>query len=214
MLNVDEPYRSNVKIAENMFTYNRAVGQAAGNNGGGVICVRNASVSVTVVENQFSHNVAAGDAGVLLVDDESDITISKCTFNNNTAGSNGGVLYTYFYPTTYTISSSSFTNNQAGGDGGVMFVGRASSKVKVTKSSFSYNSATGRGGAIAIAGSTLHINGASLCEKNTAKLGRVISACMSNVVITNPTISSAPDPIYSYCTLYECSNLTYTFSKP
>ena len=117
-----------------------------------------------------------------------------------------------FDPTNYTISSSSFTNNQAGGDGGVIFVGRASSKVKVTNSIFSYNSATGRGGAIAITGSTLHINGASLC-KNTAKLGRVISACRSNVVITNPTISSTPDPTNSFCTLYDCSNSTYIFSK-
>ena len=83
-----------------------------------------------------------------------------------------------------------------------MFVERANSQVKVTNSIFSYNSATGRGGAIAIAGSTLYINGASLCKKNTAKLGRVISACTSNVVITNPTIPSAPDPIYSFCTLY------------
>ena len=158
--------------------------------------------------------MAAGDAGVLLVDYESNITISKCTFDNNTAGINGGVLYTYFYPTNYTISSSSFTNNQAGVDGGVMFVGRASSKVKVRKSIFSYNSATGRGGAIAIAGSTLHINSARLCEKNTAKLGRVISACKSKVIITNPKIPSVPDPIYSFCTLYDCSNSTYTFSKP
>ena len=214
VLDVDDPlgYCSAVKIVGNTFTYNRAVGQVAGNNRGGVICVRNASVSV--LESQFSHNMAAGDAGVLLVDYESDITISKCTFDNNTAGINGGVLYTYFYPTNYTISSSSFTNNQAGGDGGVMFVGRASSKVKVIKSIFSYNSATGRGGAIAIAGSTLHINKASLCKKNTAKLGRVISACKSKVIITNPKIPSAPDPIYSICTLYDCSNSTYTFFKP
>ena len=152
---------------------------------------------------------------MLLVDYESNITISKCTFENNIAKSNGGVLYTYFYPTNYTISSSSFTNNQCKlvvMDRGVIFVGRASSEVKVTNSIFSYNNATGRGGAIAIAGSTLHINGASLCE-NTAKLGRVISACRSNVVITNLTISSTPDPTNSFCTLYDCSNSTYIFSK-
>ena len=103
VLSVDKPYRNNAKIVGNTFSYNRAVGQAAGNNGGGVICVRSASVSV--LENQFSHNVAAGDAGVLLVDYESNITISKCTFNNNIAKSNGGVLYTYFDPRGGTKAS-------------------------------------------------------------------------------------------------------------
>ena len=95
VLSVDEPYRSIAKIIGNTFSYNKAVGQTAGSNGGGVICVKNASVSV--LENTFSHNVAAGDAGVIQVD-KSDITIiTKCVFSNNIAGSNGGVLYTHIF---------------------------------------------------------------------------------------------------------------------
>ena len=207
VMDIDKLYRSNAKVVGNTFTYNRATGQDAENNGGGVLCVRNASV--TVLASSFSHNLATGYAGVLQVD-ESDITIEKCTFKNNTAGSNGGVLYSYFYPANYIIIDSLFTNNQAGGDGGVMFVGRAGSQVKVAGvSTFSYNSAKGRGGAIAIAGSTLYINGASLCKKNSAKLGRVISACKSKVVVS-PKLPSTTDPDYSFCTLYACSNATYT----
>ena len=200
-VDVDEFYHGSAKVVSSTFSHNRAAGQIAGSNGGGVVCLRNASVSV--LESNFSHNIAAGEAGVLKVD-ESDITVKKCTFNNNTAGSNGGVFYTYFYPTSYTISTSFFTNNLAGGDGGVMFVGRAGSLLKVTNSTFSCNSATGRGGVVAIAGSTMYINGANMCKKNTAKLGTVVSACKSKVVISNPTLPAKPDPIYSFCSLYGC----------
>ena len=49
---------------------------------------------------------------------QSDTDITDFEFSNSTAESNGGVLYTYSYPTKYTIISSSFSNDQAGGDGG------------------------------------------------------------------------------------------------
>ena len=82
--------------------------------------------------------------------DESDVIIKRSMFNNNTAGGNGGVFHTYFYPTSYTIIHTFVTNNQAGGDGGVMYVGRAGSLVRINQSTFGFNHVTGRGGAIAI----------------------------------------------------------------
>ena len=139
--------------------------------------------------------------------DESDVTVKGSTFSNNTAGGDGGVFYTYMYSTSYTITQTSFTNNQADGDGGAMYVGRAGSQVKVSQTTFGINRAAGRGGAIAIAGSTLYINTASI-YKNTAKLGGVASACKSNVKISDPNIRAKPDPVYSYCTLYDSSNAT------
>ena len=63
---------SSIDVIGNTFTYNKAVGEVAGSNRGGVLCVRNASVSLQ--ENRFSHNLAAGDAGVLHVD-ECDVSI-------------------------------------------------------------------------------------------------------------------------------------------
>ena len=204
VIDVDEFYHHYVSITENTFIYNKAVGQVSGNNGGGVICIRNASF--LVLDNYFSHNSAAGDGGVIQVD-ESNIIIERSTFKNNTAEENGGVLYTYAYPTRYTIINSIFTNNQAGGDGGVMYVGRAGSHVTVNQSTFGFNNATNRGGVIAIIGSTLGMNGANIFE-NTAELGEVISACNSDVTITNPEIPVSPDPIYSFCTLYNSSNTT------
>ena len=203
-IDVGDFYHYNTTFTGNTFTYNRAVGRVAGNNGGGVICIRNASVSV--LDNNFSHNSAAGDAGVLRVD-ESDVTVERSIFSNNIAGGNGGVFHTYFYPTSYTITQTSFTGNQAGGDGGVMYVGRAGSQVRIQQTTFGVNHASGRGGAIAIAGSRLYINTASIYE-NTAKLGGVASACKSSVKISNRKIRTKPDPIYKYCTLYDSLNTT------
>ena len=198
---VAEFYHYHVNITGNAFTYNRHIS----GNEGGVICIRNASV--LVLDNNFSHNSAAGNAGVIHVD-ESDIIIKRSIFRNNTAGRNGGVLHTYFYPTRYTIINSTFTNNQAGGDGGVMYVGRAGSRVTMNQGSFSFNSATNRGGVIAIVGSTLEINRAVIFD-NTAESGDVISACNSNVKFNNnPILLANQDPTYSFCLLYNNSNVT------
>ena len=128
--------------------------------------------------------------------EESDVIIERSTFRNNTVENNGGVLHTYFYPTSYTIIDSSFTNNQARSNGGVMYAGRAGSHVTICQSTFEYNIALYRGGVIFIIGSTLEINGASILG-NTAEIGEVINACSSNVTITNPDheVSVSQEPV-------------------
>ena len=210
VMDIDEFYHYHVNFIGNTFTYNRAVGLVAGNNGGGVICIRNASISL--MDNNFSHNTATGDAGVIRVD-ESDVTVQRSIFSNNTAGGDGGVFHTYFYPSTYTISHSSFTDNQAGGDGGVMYVGRASSHVDISQSMFTFNNATNRGGVLAVIGTTVRINGATISD-NTAQLGEVVSACNSNVTISDPQLSPTQDPVYSFCSLYDSSNETVSRTTP
>jgi hypothetical protein len=184
VIEITELYHTNINITGNTFTYNRAIDLIPGNNGGGVICARNASVFV--VDNNFSHNSADGDAGVIKAD-ESQIIIERSIFSNNTAGGNGGALQTYLYPTNYTIVNSSFTDNQAGGDGGAMYIGRAGSHVTVYGSTFSDNYAAERGGVIAIIGSILQLNRASIYE-NFARTGEVVNSCSSNVTIVNPVV--------------------------
>ena len=203
-LDVRQFYHPHVNITANTFTHNRAAGTLAGSNGGGVICIRNASIFI--LDNNFSHNSAAGNGGVLRVD-ESDVTVERSVFDNNTAGDDGGVFYTYFYPTTYTITHSTFTNNQAGGDGGVMYVGREDSQVTIHQSTFSSNTAADRGGVIAVVGSTLHLHGASVVE-NSAELGEVVSACNSNVTTTNPEIPETQDLTHPSCFLYGNSTVS------
>ena len=197
-MKIDEFYHYCVSITGNIFTYNRAIQVTSGNKGGGVLCIRNASISI--LDNDFSHNSAARGAGVIQVD-ESDIIIKRSIFRNNRAGGNGGVLHTYFYPTRYTITNSSFINNQAGGDGGVMYVGRAGSLMTFSQSTFVFNSAKNRGGVFAVIGSFLKISQASTFE-NTAKLGKMVSACNSHVITENPAFPIRRDPIYSFCVLF------------
>ena len=207
VLAVTEFYHYSVIITGNAFTHNRALDPVPGNIGGGVICSRNASMIVS--DNNFTNNSAAGDAGVMNVD-ESDIIIERSIFSNNMAGGNGGVLHTYFYPTRYSIINSYFIDNQAGGDGGVMYVGRAGSHVTISQSMCTFNSATNRGGVIAIIGSTLEIDRAIIFGNTAhAESGDVISACNSDVTfINNPVLLPTPDPTYSFCFLYNNSNVT------
>ena len=141
--------------------------------------------------------------------DESDVIIERSIFSNNTAGGNGGVLHTYFYPTVYTIIDSSFTNNRAGSDGGVMYVGRAGSHVTISQSIFSFNNATERGGVIAIIGSNLEINSGSIFE-NYAAMGEIVSACNSIVTIYNAGFHIIQDPTYSFCSLYDHGTTSVT----
>ena len=206
-MKVDEFYHYHVRIIGNIFTYNRAIQVISRNKGGGVICIRNASI--LVLDNIFSHNSAVGDAGVILVD-ESDIIIERSIFSNNSAGGNGGVLYTYFYPTKYSIIDSSFIGNQAGGYGGVLFVIRAGSHVTISLSTFGFNNATSRGDIIIIVGSTLEINRTNIFE-NAAE--EVIFACNSNVTITSPgLVSAGQDSIYSVCFVYDSLNTTVSWT--
>ena len=198
VMKVNEFYHYRVNIIGNTFTYNRATQIISKNKGGGVMCIRNASLSI--VDNTFCHNSAAGGAGVIQVD-ESDIIIERSIFSNNRAGANGGVLLTYSYPTRYSIINSSFTNNQAGGDGGVMYIGRADSQVTFSQSTFSFNNARNRGGVVAIIGSFLKLSQASTFE-NTARLGNVVSACNSHTITENPALPVRWDPIYSFCGLF------------
>lgn len=202
-MQIDQVYHYSATFIGNTFTHNRAIGKVAGSDRGGVICIRKASA--LILDNIFHHNTAAGDAGVLQVE-ESVVTIKRSRFDNNAAGGNGGVLHTDSLLTNYTIIQSFFTYNQAGGDGGVMYVGRAGSQVKIHKGVFGYNHAIDRGGVITINGSVLQISGASICKKNFAELGGVISACKSTVRISNTKISITPDPTCPFCTLYDCTS--------
>lgn len=193
-----------INITGNTFMYNRAVGQIAGSNEGGVACIRNASV--VAFNSTFSYNSATGDAGVLRAE-ESNVALKSCQFSKNSAKGDGGVLHTFVYPTSYFITQTSFTSNQAGGNGGAAYTGVANSQIFIDQSTLAFNQASARGGAIAVAGSTLKVTQASIYS-NSAKLGSVVSACKSSVYITNPKVQPRKDPVYPFCTLYDGFNKT------
>ena len=124
----------NITFENSMFINNLATTYS-----GGVLCIRNASISVD--NCTFSHNRAAGNAGVLAVDD-STVTIHDSTFDNNTTGANGEVVAIEYFRTSLSISHTSFTNNQGAKQGGVMYVGRKGSQVKISRSTVNFNNAS------------------------------------------------------------------------
>ena len=193
-LSVDNFQHHSVRFNRTIFTYNAA---NSNNARGGVMCIRNASISV--LDSTFSHNTAAGNAGVFAVDD-SHFNIRRVSFENNTAQANGGVIATEFVRTILSISQTSFTNNQASEDGGVMYMGRKGSQVKISKSGIGSNSAT-RGGVIAILGSSLEITETDIFN-STADAGEAISACSSDVTVSEQLLASM-DPVYPVCMLFD-----------
>ena len=201
---VDETYQYSINLTGITFTQNRAIGPSAGNNEGGAMCLRNASI--LIVDSNFNKNSAKGDSGAIKIE-ESDVTIKGSIFSNNFAGGDGGAFHTLVYPSTYSVSLTTFTNNMAGGSGGAIYVGTANSQVIIDQSTFSFNKAPSRGGAISVAGNTLKLTQSSIYS-NTAKYGGVASACKSSVYITNPKVKSYPDPMYPDCTLYDSTNTT------
>ena len=196
VVKIDNLDHRSVRLTGSTFTLNRATGNS---EGGAVMCVSNASITLTA--STFSYNHAALHAGVLMAED-SDVRVERCTFVNNSAESNGGVAYTTINPTTYSIRLSTFLNNSAGRDGGVLYVGRANSRVSVERSSCGSNHAVNRGGLAAIVGSSLSIDDFTNIYGNTASFGGAISACNSHV--TAPAeLAASEDSTNSVCQLYD-----------
>ncbi len=170
---------------------------------GGVACI-NGSV-IYIIDSNFTENQAAGHAGVLHVEN-STLLIKRSIFSGNRVQCNGGVIFTMLSSVAIAIERSSFTYNQAGGDGGVIYirsVGKSgSSQVIAEESMFGFNNATKRGGVIAITGGQVGIE-KSQFYNNTAELGGVISACISEIKV-QMKLRVMDDPSNpQLCTLYD-----------
>ena len=83
ILNINDLRHCSVKFIDSSFVNN-----SANASSGGVLCIRNASISVQNVT--FSHNGVAENGGVFAVDDI-EMIIQNSFFYNNVAGINGGV---------------------------------------------------------------------------------------------------------------------------
>ena len=182
-----------------------------------------------IIRSIFSHNSAVTNGGSICTLPRAiarKLSISDSTFNDNYAGSDGGVLSTehwFYYPyniiywdiypehITADISNSSFTNNHAGRNGGVMYVTKlpyVGNHVRVTGSTFGFNSAASKGGSIAVNGSELKITDATIFN-NSADIGSFISACNSNVSINDLTeLFQYKDPSFPECMFYSSTEPT------
>ena len=208
IIDVDKFFHENINFTSSIFTYNRATGEMPI---GEITCIRNATVFI--VNSTLSHNSAAQHAGVFSIDG-GIVTIVESSFINNSAGGDGGVMYTYYYPTIYSIYGSTFSQNTAGDDGGVLFVGRADSEVRIYNSLFTDNNAIDRGGIITIVAGTVMINRTNLLG-NTATSGGIISACNSRISVENARdLQMRVDPVSPICMYYSGDVDRYDLSIP
>ena len=180
VVDIDNIQHRRVDFFRSTFTSNRATGTGT-TDGGGVLCVSIASISLT--DCTFNDNFAQ-HGGVLNVDD-SNINMDRCYFIRNTANRMGGVAYTNVNPATYSVRLSIFSENLALGDGGALYLGIVRSQVNIVRSSFGSNSAGNRGGMVAINGSQLVIDNQTNIFDNTADMGPAISACNSELVTSS-----------------------------
>ena len=79
-----------------------------------------------------------------------------------------------------------------------MYLRRKGTKAKISRSTIGFNNAT-RGGFATVHGSLLEITTSNIFN-NTAETGEVISACSSDISVSDQ-FNIAKDPVYSVCTL-------------
>lgn len=170
--------------------------------GGGVAFIQNTSLSIS--NCVFNNNIAGSDGGVLDMT-YSSVSIQQSSLSYNSADNNGGVFYGRKYSTNFTIEQAVFEHNIAT-NGGVFYVRRFNSNIKLAQASFIDNHATNQGGVMDIRGVTLEVDRNSFIANNTANnSGDVISACLSHV--TTYGLVVLPDPVYPmYCSLYQEGN--------
>ncbi len=101
----------------------------------------------TVTGCTFRNNSAYYGGGVYMNSGVDEQTISECTFDNNTSSFGGG-LYNFYSP-SQSISECKFTNNRAEEHGGAIYSFASSGlNPRITDCEFARNSATFQGGAV------------------------------------------------------------------
>ncbi|MDD3754132.1 MAG: hypothetical protein PHQ17_06210, partial [Methanobacterium sp.] len=101
------------------------------------------------------------NSGGAIYNDQGNLTVTNCTFNNNAANNDGGAIRN---DGTLAVTDSTFNNNAANNDGGAI---RNDGTLAVTDSTFNNNAANNDGGAIrndgtlAVTDSTFNNNAAN-----------------------------------------------------
>ena len=148
----------------------------AGSYGGAVYFNMNG----TVVDSNFT-NIRALNGGAIYSDSSDSLNITNCEFNDNTAYSSGGAV---FSECDAAISGSDFTRNSAD-VGGAVF---AHNHLTVDDCTFDDNEAT-LGGAIDSNGDSVIIKNSDFTD-NDADVGAGISIAGDNAILENLTFKN------------------------
>ena len=130
----------------------------------GFISLTHSSASIT--ECTFKNNTASVDAGVIEMYNNSTLIIENSSFENNSCGADGGVISCH-RNSQVTMRYSTFIENRSfGSKGGVVALEK--SKIISEFCTFSGNTATIEGGAIMATDSSTYYDLGSLFFSNTA----------------------------------------------
>lgn len=130
---------SRVIVSQCEFTNNRVTADARGDAFGGAL--RHGNGPLTITNTTFTGNTAGRQGGALWTGERGNVSVSRSTFNNNTAqdASQGyGGAIMIVGRGSFRIGSSTFNNNRAGSQGGAVFGGRS---VSITQTALLHNSA-------------------------------------------------------------------------
>ena len=130
----------------------------------------------------FTSNMATSQGGALYLAAGGSLDVSDTTFDSNQATDSGSDSGAIHLRADATIDTCTFTDNYAADDGGVMYVQNGAT-VDITDSDFDGNSASSSGGSILSDASFVNITGGSFTD-NTAAWGGAIYDYDSTGLIT------------------------------
>ena len=132
--------------------------------------------TITIINCSFVNNRALGNGGVLGVVKGSNASIQKNQFQHNSA-KQGGVIYVNLQ-STVTVSDNHFTNNRVLGVGGVFWTYQSS--LRIEASMFSYNMALTNCSSFSSSMSTIDIFKSEFVNNTAWRNGGVLCSNMMN----------------------------------
>ena len=158
-------------------------------DGGGLFSSGAAAVS----SSEFAGNESPKGGAIAVNSSNGSLTVTDSTISGNTAGSQGGGVFSY-YGNLIDIDRSTIDNNVAV-DGGGLFTINAD--VTVSNSTVSGNTATSAGGGFGMVGGPLAIRNSTVAFNSSGFEGGGVDAVgvveMFNSIVANNTSSFGPD---------------------
>ena len=155
---------------------------------GSAVTMSGSTSNVSITNCTFLNNSAAYGGAVLLYEPTSNVSITNCTFQNN--GAIGGGAVVLHGPQNLSIINCTFKNNNAT-NGGAVWLDGSTGNVSITNCTFQNNSADHAGGAVLLWGSTgnVSITNCTLQNNSATYEGGAVTlwAITANVSITNCT---------------------------
>jgi predicted outer membrane repeat protein len=162
-----------LSIVDSTFVGNAGTGSEVG----GAIYINGGSPVATVSGCQFSGNRAA-TGGAIYVGASQPLSVTDCTFTNNSATAGGGGAIAQEFGGWYqqlTASNCSFVGNTATGDGGAMALRGWGGTATLSNCSFQSNSASGEGGGVSADRLTVAVTNCQFIANEAAFVGGAYS---------------------------------------